>query len=75
MKGLWCRRSRGARLGPAAGGVGHHGKVVALVAPILGQRDARVDAGLARGHRHVARVGHLQGNADSRPRTSSENSG
>ena len=48
------------RLGPARGAVGHHGEVVAHVAEVLGQRDARVDGRLARRHRHVARVGHLR---------------
>ena len=45
------------RLGPAAGRVGHQRDVQALVAEILGDRDRRVDARLARGHRHVRRVG------------------
>mmetsp|Transcript_35117 Transcript_35117/g.87523 ORF Transcript_35117/g.87523 Transcript_35117/m.87523 type:complete len:342 (+) Transcript_35117:341-1366(+) len=49
------------RLGPAGGGVGHHGDVHAHVAQVLGQRDARVDGGLARRHGHVGGVGHERG--------------
>ena len=48
------------RFGPAAGGIGHHHHVVALVAVILGQRDADVNRGFARHHRHVGGVGHQQ---------------
>jgi hypothetical protein len=49
------------RLRPARGRVAHHGEVVAHVAEVLAQRDARVDGRLARGHRHVGGVGHLEG--------------
>ena len=44
------------RLAPAARAVGHQRDVVALVAEVLGDRDPRVDARLACGDRHVARV-------------------
>ena len=51
-----CGRARRA----PRGGVRHHGEVVALVTPVLGQCDARVDGGLPRRHGHVAGVGHLR---------------
>lgn len=49
------------RLCPSGGGVGHHGDVVAHVAEVLRQCDARVDGGLSSGHRHVGGVGHQGG--------------
>eukprot|EP00962_Isochrysis_galbana_P003599 scaffold1021_cov108-Isochrysis_galbana.AAC.20 len=49
------------RLGPARGGVGHHGHVEAHVAHVLGEGDARVDGRLAGGDGHVGRVGHKGG--------------
>ena len=48
-------------LGPAGGGVSHHGGVVAHVAVILGQRNAGVDGRLTRSNRHVGRVGNQHG--------------
>jgi hypothetical protein len=44
------------RLGPARGRVGHHRDVHAHVAILLGERDARVDGGLARSDGHVGSV-------------------
>jgi len=44
-------------LGPARGGVGHDGDMVALVAEIFGQRNAGVYAGFPRGDGHVGCVG------------------
>mmetsp|Transcript_16908 Transcript_16908/g.42446 ORF Transcript_16908/g.42446 Transcript_16908/m.42446 type:complete len:669 (+) Transcript_16908:112-2118(+) len=49
------------RLGPARGGVCHHGEVVAHVAEVLGERDAGVDGRLARCDGHVGGVGHQRG--------------
>mmetsp|Transcript_19693 Transcript_19693/g.41311 ORF Transcript_19693/g.41311 Transcript_19693/m.41311 type:complete len:205 (-) Transcript_19693:744-1358(-) len=44
-------------LGPARGGVRHHGHVHAHVAEVFGEGDARVDGRLSGRHRHVGRVG------------------
>ena len=48
-------------LRPAGGGVGHDGHVVALVAVVFGQGDARVDARLPGGDGHVGGVGYQDG--------------
>jgi len=50
-------RNLAESLGPARGGVGHHGHVEPHVAHVLGQRDAGVDGRLARGDGHVGGVG------------------
>mmetsp|Transcript_6577 Transcript_6577/g.12773 ORF Transcript_6577/g.12773 Transcript_6577/m.12773 type:complete len:472 (-) Transcript_6577:7-1422(-) len=44
-------------LGPAGGGVRHHGHVHAHVAEVLGKGDTRVDGRLTGRHRHVGGVG------------------
>mmetsp|Transcript_40100 Transcript_40100/g.123888 ORF Transcript_40100/g.123888 Transcript_40100/m.123888 type:complete len:654 (-) Transcript_40100:17-1978(-) len=43
-------------LGPAGGGVGHHGDVLAHITVVLGEGDAGVDGRLTRGDGHVGRV-------------------
>ena len=48
-------------LGPAAGGVGQHHHVLALVAVVFGDGDADIDRRLTGHHRHVGGVGHQQG--------------
>ena len=47
--------------GPAAGGVGHQGHRMALVAKILRQGHPHIDAGLPGRHRHVGGVGDQHG--------------
>ncbi len=51
-----ARRDLAQRLRPAGGRVGDQHGVVAHVAEVLGDGDARVDARLAREHRHVGGV-------------------
>ena len=48
-------------LGPARGGVSHHGHVHAHVAEVLGEGDASVDGSLTSGHGHVGGVGDKGG--------------